>query len=74
MRPLGFTIDRWEEKTSESVAFFRKRLASVARHGWRQAGLNILMGEEATGKFENLLRNLEAGHLTVIQATTRKGA
>jgi ubiquinone/menaquinone biosynthesis C-methylase UbiE len=71
---LGFTIDRWEEKTSESVAFFRKRLASVARHGWRQAGLNILMGEEATGKFENLLRNLEAGHLTVIQATIRNGA
>jgi len=69
---LGLTADRWEDKTSESVSFFESVLARVRTEGWMPLGLHLLMGENASEKFSNVLRNLAEGRVKVVQAVMRR--
>lgn len=65
---LGLTALHWEDRTDESIAFFRTVLERVRDEGWMPVGLHLLMGDDAATKFGNVLRNLEEGRVRVVQA------
>lgn len=65
---LGFDELRWEDKTGESVTFFRSVLERVRNRGWAPVGLHLLMGDNTETRFENLLKNLEEDRVRVVQA------
>jgi SAM-dependent methyltransferase len=69
---LGFEPVRWEEKSEASIAFFRAAFRRLRTHGRPAVGLHLLMGDDATEKFGNMLRNLEEGRLRVMQAVMRR--
>jgi ubiquinone/menaquinone biosynthesis C-methylase UbiE len=76
LRPLlkeaGFEEVRWEDKTSESAAFFSDVMKRVGNDGWMPVGLHLLMGDDAPTKFGNLLSNLENDRVHVVQAVMKR--
>ncbi len=54
------------------MTFFRSLLERVGRKGWMPLGLHLLMGDNASQKFVNLLRNLEHDRVRVVQAVMRR--
>jgi MPBQ/MSBQ methyltransferase len=72
MSDLGLASVRWEDKSDESVAFFRSVLDRVRTQGWMPLGLHLLMGDDAADKFANVLRNLEADRVRVVQAVMKR--
>jgi len=70
----GFVRKRWEDKSSESTTFLRNALQQVQKAGWMPIGLHLLMGDNATQKCANLLRNLEEGRVRVVQALMTRSA
>ena len=71
---LGFTRGRWEDKTDESVTFFRSALDRLRTEDRKPVGLHLLMGDDAAAKFGNVLRNLEEGRLRVVQAVMKRAS
>lgn len=67
----GLVPLRWEDKTAASIAFFQSALQQTKTGDAPPLGLHVLMGETARSKFTNVLRNLETGRLSVIQAVMR---
>lgn len=61
---VGFEPVRWVDVTDASMAFFR----SLPPRAAQPLGLHLLMGDEAAGRFANVLRNLETDRLRVVQA------
>jgi len=68
MTDLGFALVCWEDKTDVSVASLKAVLKRAQTEGWMPVGLHLLMGNDATAKYANLLRNLEEDRMRVIQA------
>jgi MPBQ/MSBQ methyltransferase len=68
----GFDVEEVEDRTEFAIDFFRTRLASAA-DGPPPLGLHLLTGANSRPKFENMLKNAEAGHVapTVIIARRR---
>jgi len=64
----GFVERRWEDKTEESVAFFRSVVEAARGDAPPPVGLHLLLGPAAPTKLANVLANLEAGHVRVVQA------
>lgn len=62
----------WEDKTEQSKAFLQSMLEKVNSSGWMPLGLHLLIGDQAVTKFSNVLNNLEAGKLEVLQAVMKK--
>jgi SAM-dependent methyltransferase len=67
-----FAPVRWEDKTDQSVTFFREALHRARTEGWMPVGLNLLMGEDAAVKFMNVLRNLEEDRVRVVQVVMKR--
>lgn len=72
MVECGIERIRWEDKTVESIIFFRTVMGRVQSGGWMPVGLHLLMGEGAAVKFSNVLRNLEENRLRVAQAVMKR--
>lgn len=70
---LEYIHVQWEDKTSESTAFFRTVVEQVQDKGWAPIGLHILMGDDAKTKFSNMLSNLEMNRVRVVQAVMTRG-
>ena len=70
---LRFEPIRWEDKTEESAAFFRSVTDRIENEGWMPVGLHLLMGDDATTKFKNVLRSLEEDRVRVVEAVMRAG-
>jgi len=70
---LGLEREHWEDTTDAAVTFFETVVARVADDGWMPLGLQLLMGETAQQKFDNMLVNLARGRLRVVTAVLRKG-
>ncbi len=71
---LGFARRAWADKSAESTQFFRDVMMQVDTEGWMPLGLHLLMGDTAAEKFRNMLRNLEQGHLRIVQAVMTRPA
>ncbi len=69
---LGLSALRWEDKSNASVTFFKTAQKRIRTKGWLPVGLHLLMGDDASVKFGNVLRNLEEGRVQVIQAVMER--
>jgi len=64
----GLQVLDWEDRSADSLAWFRKAVAQFNAMGPAPLGLHLLMGDSALPKFENLIRNLQEGRIAVIQS------
>ena len=69
---VGFKIQDWEDKSQESQTWFAAAAEKLKQSGPPPLGLHLLMGETSRVKFQNQIRNLKEGRLTVIQAVAEK--
>lgn len=68
LQSLGLRRRHWEDVTAKSLAWFRALLERFATRGRPPLGLHLLMGADASHKFENLVRNLDEARIVVVQA------
>ena len=69
---LDFKINYWEDKTDLSKNWFSAMVAKVKNREPSQLGLHLVMGKNANEKFQNMVRNLNEGNITVAQAVVEK--
>lgn len=62
---LGFEERAWQDRSPESIEWFRRGLTRVEAQGPPPLGIHLLMGADARSKLVNILRNLEEGRITV---------
>jgi len=64
----GLQVQEWEDRSEDSLTWFRNAVARARATGPAPVGLHLLMGASALPKFENLIRSLQESRLTVIQS------
>jgi ubiquinone/menaquinone biosynthesis C-methylase UbiE len=74
LKDAGFSIQSWEDKSQESLNWFRAAVSRMKSSGKAPLGVHLLMGATARQKFENLISNLSEQRITVLQATMQKSA
>lgn len=67
----GFEPIRWADKTEASAAFFEEALSRLPSEDQPTVGLHLLMGNNASTKFVNMLRNLEENRVRVVQGVMK---
>jgi SAM-dependent methyltransferase len=67
----GFEVAEVDDRTAYGIEFFRQRLAP-GQGPPSPLGLHLLMGANAREKFQNVLRNLEAGRILAVVMIARK--
>jgi ubiquinone/menaquinone biosynthesis C-methylase UbiE len=72
LEAVGFRILEWEDKSHQSLEWFRTAVERLQRYGPQPLGLHLLMGATAKAKFENTIRNLQEKRIVVIQAIAEK--
>jgi ubiquinone/menaquinone biosynthesis C-methylase UbiE len=72
LEAVGFRILEWEDKSHQSLEWFRAVVETLQRTGPLPLGLHLLMGNTAKAKFENNIRNLQEGRFVVFQAVAEK--
>lgn len=72
LEAAGLQVLEWEDRSDDSLAWFRNAVARMRNAGPAPLGLHLLMGASALPKFENLIRNLEEARIAVIQAVAAR--
>jgi len=72
LKAVGFKILEWEDKSYESLEYFRAIIAKMQQTGPQPLGLHLLMGSSAKSKIKNIVRNLEEERIVVVQAVAEK--
>ena len=72
LEAVGLRILEWEDKSHQSLEWFRGVVETLQRSGPLPLGLHLLMGNTAKAKFENNIRNLQEGRFVVFQAVAEK--
>jgi len=72
LEAAGLQVLEWEDRSADSLAWFRNTVARVKANGPAPLGLHLLMGASALPKFENLIRNLQESRITVIQSVAAR--
>ena len=67
LESFGLRCVYWEDRTSDSLEFFNRRIEVLSREGPPPLGLHLLMGADAVQKFKNLARNLQQNSVQVFQ-------
>jgi ubiquinone/menaquinone biosynthesis C-methylase UbiE len=74
----GFAAIVWEDVSSVSLDWLKSAIAvkktAGQRTGASKVGLGVVMGATAARKSGNMLRNLEEGRISIVQAVLKKGA
>ena len=68
LEAIGFSIADWEDKTRPSEEFLKK----MKEAGPQPLGIHLLMGDTASIKIQNVMRNLHENRICVIQAIVEK--
>ncbi len=68
LRSLELKKVYWEDCTRVSAEWFGRAVQRVQKHGLPPMGVRLLMGPTARQKLINMSHNLQAGHVTVIEA------
>jgi sarcosine/dimethylglycine N-methyltransferase len=68
LEAAGLQLLEWEDRSEDSLTWFRNAVAQIRRTGPAPLGLHLLMGASALPKFENLIRNLQESRIAVIQS------
>ena len=69
---LGYRTLAWEDRSSQSLDWFLAAVQKLKSSDPMPLGLHLLMGKTARAKFENVVRNLREGRITVVQAVAEK--
>jgi SAM-dependent methyltransferase len=72
LKSLGFTILDWQDKSSQSLAWFRAATEKMNAAAPLPLGLHLLMGGNTAVKFANNLRNLAEQRIVVVQAVVAR--
>ena len=72
LEAAGLQVLEWEDRSADSLEWFRNTVARVRATGPAPLGLHLLMGASALPKFENLIRNLQESRITVIQSVASR--
>ena len=70
----GLDVTTWIDTSGHSLHWFRAVLQRMRETGPPPLGLHLLMGPTAAEKFDNVLRNLEQGRITIVQGVACKPA
>jgi SAM-dependent methyltransferase len=66
---LGFEPLAWQDQSEDSLAFFRRRLATATdAHAPQRLGLHLLLGGDHLAMFANQVANLEEDRTRVVMA------
>jgi ubiquinone/menaquinone biosynthesis C-methylase UbiE len=65
-------IEKWHDKSSLSLPFFKEMLQKIEQVGPPPLGLHLLMGKTAKTKLINQVRNLEENRISVVQGSAIK--
>ena len=68
----NLTIEKWLDKSSLSLPFFKEMLQKIEQAGPPPLGLHLLMGKTAKTKLINQVRNLEENRISVVQGSAIK--
>jgi ubiquinone/menaquinone biosynthesis C-methylase UbiE len=68
----NLTIEKWLDKSSLSLPFFKELLQKIEQEGPPPLGLHLLMGKTAKTKLINQVRNLEENRISVVQGSAIK--
>ncbi|TDI65926.1 MAG: class I SAM-dependent methyltransferase [Alphaproteobacteria bacterium] len=68
----GFQVREIEDRKDFAIAFFRQSLQAV-KQGPAPLGLHLLMGPLGKRKFDNMLANLEQGHVSPVIIIAQRG-
>lgn len=67
----GFDIDAVEDRTEIALEFFKINLAA-SKNGPPPLGVHLVLGAGASGKFKNMLSNIDAGRLSPASMTVTR--
>lgn len=71
LNAAGFDVREVEDRTGFAKEFFKNNLADV-KNGPPPLGIHLVVGADPTEKFQNMLRNIEAGRISpVVMTVTR---
>jgi ubiquinone/menaquinone biosynthesis C-methylase UbiE len=68
LEAAGLQVLAWEDRSEDSLSWFRRAVSQLRTCGPTPLGLHLLMGASTLPKFENLIRNLQESRITVIQS------
>lgn len=68
----GLDLVTETDRTDFAVAFFEEVFAKVAESGPAPLGIHLMMGETAPEKFQNYVKNLEAGRIRPTELIFKK--
>ncbi len=77
LRDQGFTEEKWNDITDDSLDWYRKAASQMAAHQKKSAkpvGIKLLMGETTPVKAANVVQNLEEDRIRVIQGVFRRSS
>lgn len=72
LEAAGQQAPGWEDRSADSLAWFRSAVNRIRSAGQAPLGLHLLMGASALPGFENLIRNLQESRITVIQSVAAR--
>ncbi len=65
MEQVGLEIQHWIVKVQESIEFFRRVAKKIEADGSPPIGIHLLMGDNASVKLQNYVRNMSEDRLSV---------
>ncbi len=72
LEAAGLQVLEWEDRSEDSLHWFRRAVSQLRTSGPTPLGLHLLMGASSLPKFENLIRNLQESRITVIQSVATR--
>ena len=72
LRSAGFELEAREDRRQFALDFFKQRLAATAGAAPQALSLNLVMGETARAKFQNMHANIEQGHCWPVVMIARR--
>ena len=68
----NFVIKEWNDKSEQSLEFFKEAIKKTEKSGPPLLGFHLLMGKTAKTKLLNIARNLEENRTSVVMGTAVK--
>jgi len=69
---VGLSIDQWNVKNRESLEFFKMVITKIEADDPPPLGIHLLMGDNASDKLQNYIRNLSEDRTSVAMGIAYK--
>ena len=68
----NLNVNRWEDKSKQSLEFFKSMIKKTETSGPPPLGFHLLMGKTAKTKLQNQIQNLEENRISIALGTALK--